>query len=211
MPSLKIRRRPSRRSGKRDRPVRRRSRSGPPPNSRDRSFWPGDPDPLLQGLRAAGRRTPIESSSASHSGPVREGQRDPPVGEDGGHPGELDVHDLRDVGARERAERDHIVDPVQELGTESGAQRAVHFLARALRVVAEVSQGGAGEVRRHDEDRVPEVHGAALAVCQTPIVEDLQQDVEDVLVRLLDLVEEQHGVRSARTASVSWPPSSYPT
>ena len=43
-------------------------------------------------------------------------------------------------------------------------------------------------------DRVLEVDGAALGVGQPAVVEDLQQDVEDVGVRLLDLVEQEHGV-----------------
>jgi hypothetical protein len=42
--------------------------------------------------------------------------------------------------------------------------------------------------------RVPEVDGAALAVRQTSVVEQLQEDLEDVGMRLLDLVEQQHRV-----------------
>ena len=42
-----------------------------------------------------------------------------------------------------------------------------------------------------------EVHRAALAVGQAAVVEHLQQDVEDVGVRLLDLVEEHDGVGPA--------------
>ena len=47
------------------------------------------------------------------------------------------------------------------------------------------------------DDGVAEVHGAALPVGQAAVVEHLQQDVEDVRVRLLDLVEQDHGVRPA--------------
>jgi len=36
-----------------------------------------------------------------------------------------------------------------------------------------------------------------LRVGQPPVLDDLQQDVEDVRVRLLDLVEEEHAVRPA--------------
>ena len=56
--------------------------------------------------------------------------------------------------------------------------------------------------------RVPEVDRAALRVGQPPVVEHLQQHVEDVRVRLLDLVEQQHAYGRRRTASVSWPASS---
>ena len=88
-------------------------------------------------------------------------------------------------------ELDDLVDPVQELGPEDVA----HRLGRA-------------DVRGHDHHRVAEVDRAAVAVGQPPVVEDLQQHVEDLRVRLLDLVEEDDRVRAAATASVSWPPSS---
>ena len=45
--------------------------------------------------------------------------------------------------------------------------------------------------------RVPEVDRAALRVGEPAVVENLQQDVEHVRVRLLDLVEEHDGVRPA--------------
>src|SRR5215469_3160773 len=46
------------------------------------------------------------------------------------------------------------------------------------------------DVRSHDDHRVPEIHGAALSIGQSPVIEYLEQRVEDVPVRLLDLVEE---------------------
>ena len=55
----------------------------------------------------------------------------------------------------------------------------------------------AADVRGHDDDRVLEVDGASLAVGQPAVVEDLQQDVEHVVVRLLDLVEQDDAVRPA--------------
>ncbi len=56
---------------------------------------------------------------------------------------------------------------------------------------------GGADVAGHDDDRVLEVHGAALAVREPAVVEDLQQRVEHVRVRLLDLVEEDDAVRAA--------------
>ena len=52
------------------------------------------------------------------------------------------------------------------------------------------------DVRGHDQHRVAEVDRAALAVGQPPVVEHLQQHVEDLGVRLLDLVEQDDGVRA---------------
>jgi len=52
------------------------------------------------------------------------------------------------------------------------------------------------EVRREDQDGVPEVDRAALTVGEPAVVEHLEQHVEDVGVRLLHLVEEDDGVRA---------------
>ena len=57
--------------------------------------------------------------------------------------------------------------------------------------------GAAAEVARHDEHGVGEVDGAALAVGEAAVVEQLQQHVEHVGVRLLDLVEQHDRVRPA--------------
>ena len=43
---------------------------------------------------------------------------------------------------------------------------------------------------------VPEVHHPALAVGQPAVVENLEQHVEHVRMRLLDLVEQDHAVRA---------------
>ena len=53
------------------------------------------------------------------------------------------------------------------------------------------------DVRRQDDDRVAEVDRAALAVGQASVIEHLQQHVEHVGVRLLDLVEQDHLVGAA--------------
>ena len=55
----------------------------------------------------------------------------------------------------------------------------------------------APEVRGHDDDAVAEVDPATLGVGQVPVLEDLQQDVEDLGMRLLDLVEEHDRVALA--------------
>ena len=59
---------------------------------------------------------------------------------------------------------------------------------------------GAGDVGGHDDDRVLEVHGAPLAICQAAFIEDLEEDVEHVGMRLFDFVEKQDGIRPAAPA-----------
>jgi hypothetical protein len=53
---------------------------------------------------------------------------------------------------------------------------------------------GAG-VGGHDQDDVAEVALLAVVVGQLAVVHHLQQDVEQVRMRLLDLVEQQHAMR----------------
>ena len=67
--------------------------------------------------------------------------------------------------------------------------------------VREAQRGRGGDVagahvRGHDDDGVAEVHGAALGVGKTALLQNLQQDVEHIRMRLLDLVEEHHRVRA---------------
>ena len=53
------------------------------------------------------------------------------------------------------------------------------------------------EIARRDHDRVGEVDDPALAVGEPAVVEDLQEDVVDVRMRLLDLVEQDDANRAA--------------
>ena len=84
------------------------------------------------------------------------------------------------------------VQPVQEFRTEMGADDLHHLRLDLLDALA-VSKAGqemAAEVRGQDDDRVGEIHRPALAVGEAAVVEHLEEDVEDVAMRLLDLVEQ---------------------
>ena len=109
---------------------------------------------------------------------------------------ELQVDDAPDLGLGERVEDHDVVDAVQELGAEVLPQLLRHLrLGRRPLPAAVLQDEVAPDVRRHHDHAVAEVDRAALAVGEAPVVEDLQQDVEHVGVRLLDLVEEDDGVR----------------
>ena len=69
--------------------------------------------------------------------------------------------------------------------------------ARSGSLPGEFKQGGGADVAGHDQHGVAEIHLAALAVGQAAVLENLQQDVEDVRVRLFDFVEQHHGIRTA--------------
>src|SRR5712692_618579 len=129
------------------------------------------------------------------------------------HALQLELHDLPDLGLRQWREHDRRVDAVEELRAEEALHLFLHALLHALVLgihggVVALALGTEAEralalehllreVARHDDDRVAEVDGAALRVRQTALIEDLQQDVEDLGVRLLDLVEQDHAVRLA--------------
>ncbi len=97
----------------------------------------------------------------------------------------------------ERAEADRGVEPVAELGREQALD--VGHLVALLALGGEadrrlVHRLGAG-IGGHDDDDVAEVGLAPVVVGQRAVVHHLQQHVEDVRVRLLDLVEQQHRMR----------------
>ena len=66
-------------------------------------------------------------------------------------------------------------------------------------------------VRSHDDDRILEIHCTSLSIRESTIIQNLEERIENVRMRLIDLVDRitQYGRR--RTASVNCPPSSSPT
>ena len=113
----------------------------------------------------------------------------------------LQIDDARDVLFGERLIEDDLVEPVQKLGAEGVMEQAVNLVLCRLRDLAvgsdAVEQHLAAEVRGQDDDRIFEVYGSALRVCDSAVVEDLQQHVEHVRVRLFNLVKQNDRVRTA--------------
>src|SRR5690606_21168253 len=110
---------------------------------------------------------------------------------------QLTVHDKRDVIFAQRAEHDDVVYAVQELGLEMLPQRRRHLGLHNCPVNSLALQDmRAVDIGRHDDHRVPEVHGASLRIRESPVIQDLQENVEHVRVRLLDLIEKDHRIRA---------------
>jgi hypothetical protein len=63
-------------------------------------------------------------------------------------------------------------------------------------------------VRRHDDDRVLEVDRVAQSIGQLAVFKHLQQQVEHIRMRLLDLVQQHDRVRRTLDALGQLPPSS---
>ena len=95
---------------------------------------------------------------------------------------------------RQPVEQDDLVQPVEELGAEMPAHHIHHlrFDIRDLLVIVHIGEILAAEIAGQDDQRIAEIDHAALPVGQPPVVEHLQQHVEHVAMRLLDLVEQHH-------------------
>ena len=107
------------------------------------------------------------------------------------------LHDLADDLLGQRLEGHHGVQAVAELRREDALDGLVALPVSPAAAEADglaLGVGGAG-VGGHDQDHIAEVDLLAVAVGQLAVVHHLQQDVVDVLVRLLDLVEQDDGVR----------------
>jgi len=115
------------------------------------------------------------------------------------------VQDVLHLFAGERVEDDQFVDPVQEFGVEGfldlfhhgGFHRRIILLDVLLDQEPErfpFRDHAGPHVGGHDDDGVLEVHLVAEVVGQHAVIHDLEQDVERVRVRLLDLVEQHHRI-----------------
>src|SRR5437588_3676295 len=116
----------------------------------------------LQGTRSVDRIVP--GPAYRLLGTVSQLQLQLLVGEQLRQPCQLDVHDAGQLLAAQAVEDDDLVDAVQELGPQLGADRlldaALLLLVHPARDVLRAEVGG------EDDQRIAEVHGAALAVGQ---------------------------------------------
>ena len=99
--------------------------------------------------------------------------------------------------AAERREGDRRVQPVAEFRREQLLDR-FFVLAFALAAAeADGFLGGVGRARigRHDQHDIAEIDLLAVVIGQLAVIHHLQQDVEQVRMRLFDFVEQQHAMR----------------
>mmetsp|Transcript_26776 Transcript_26776/g.58372 ORF Transcript_26776/g.58372 Transcript_26776/m.58372 type:complete len:1072 (-) Transcript_26776:90-3305(-) len=124
---------------------------------------------------------------------------------------EENVRDLLDLLLGQLAEHNDLIQTVQELRSEVALELLVHqgldaAVALVLlgllvigaqeeaKVAATLLNHAGTHVGGHDDERVLEVNGAALAVCQAAVLQNLKHHVEHVGVRLLNLIKQHHGV-----------------
>ncbi len=107
---------------------------------------------------------------------------------------QLDLGDAGDLLATQRFEYHHLVDAVDELGTEMARHRVHHRRPLGVGIAHQLLDLRRAQVRGHDDHRIAEVHGTPLAVGQATVVQHLQEDVEDIRMRLFHLVEQDHRI-----------------
>ena len=64
-----------------------------------------------------------------------------------------------------------------------------------MALVGGLQDGLGPHVAGHDDDGVLEGHCAPLAVRHPPIIQDLEQHVEDICMRFLHLIQQDHRIR----------------
>ena len=92
-------------------------------------------------------------------------------------------------------EHDDLVDAVDEFGTERRLDLGHHReLDHSVVVAGHLLDHLRAEVRRHHDHGVLEVDRTSLPVGHTAVVEHLEEHVEDVGMRLLHFVQQDHAV-----------------
>ncbi len=106
-------------------------------------------------------------------------QRDPAFTQPAAQTIKLDIDDLLQVLFAQRVEDDCFVDAIQKLGPEMMAQCVEDTLLHPFILIsADLSSifenQMAADVRRHDDDRVLEVHDSPLTIGEPSVVQYLQ-------------------------------------
>src|SRR6202050_639104 len=122
---------------------------------------------------------------------------DLPIGEAFAQVFDLDIDDLAQLRLGQRMEHHDLIYAVEELGPEVLTQHFERLSLSFLEVIAlEFEDHLARDVRGHDDDAVFEVYCSPLTIRQAPIVKQLQEHVENIVMRLFDFVEQYDGLLS---------------
>src|SRR6202046_2236274 len=112
------------------------------------------------------------------------------------------INNAQQIVVRERIEQDHFIETVEELGIEHPLHLAHHHVVLTLRhrikflrcesQATLLLQLPRAQVRSEDDDRVAEIHCVSQAVGELSVLENLQQDVVHVRMRLFNLIQQNH-------------------
>ena len=124
------------------------------------------------------------------------------------HAHKLQFHDPLNNAAAERRENNNLVQAIQKFRTEMARQRLTDLLFHIrLPAVARVFLKSresnlthfqsklASDIGGHNDNRIFEIHHAALGVGQAAVVQNLQEDIEHLRMRFFNFVEQNHRIR----------------
>ena len=126
------------------------------------------------------------------------------LGDTRADPAELQFDDLNQHVVGNRIVRDHL-DAAEERGLERLVQlrtqqlgQRVGIRQRFRRLIqASLHHGSRADIRREDDQRMPEVDLTPFGIVERAFVEHLKEHFQHIGVRLLDLVEQDNRVRIA--------------
>ena len=116
---------------------------------------------------------------------------------------DIKFHDLAYFRLSQLPENDDIVKAVKELRAELPFKLALHLvfhtLIAGISIPADIEACAlclrylaCAEVRRHNDDRILEIDLAPLAVSQVAVIQHLEQRIENIRMRLFDLIKQDH-------------------
>ena len=89
-------------------------------------------------------------------------------------------------------EDNDVVDAIQKLRFEMFAQHLRHGFSHLLLVFAYFLYLARAEIGSHNQNGVLEIDSASFRIRQTAVIQDLQQHIEHITVRLFDFVEQDY-------------------
>ncbi len=108
---------------------------------------------------------------------------------------QLQSHNSTDLLLSQPFKDYDLIQPIDELRLEGTVDDLIHH-AHSFLVTRGIQELLAAQIAGHDDHCVGKVDDPALAIGQSAVVEQLQEDVEYIRMRLLNLVEEDDRIRT---------------
>ena len=128
------------------------------------------------------------------SGGIFQYQRNIALAQHAAQPLELYVNDPGNLFARQSMKDHDIVDPIQKFRFEVLTQNFSNRFAYLRLVIADLLNFTRAQIGSHDQNSILEINRASLRISQAAIVENLQQHIEHVRMRLFDFIKENYRI-----------------
>ena len=131
------------------------------------------------------------------AGGITEFEGDPALGQPTTQFLNLQQDNLLDFGFAQRLENNRIIDPVEKFRPEILAQGLLDLTLNLFRnrpVANPFDQILRSDIRGHDNDRILETDRPPFGISGTAVIKNLQQYIENIRMRFLDFVEQDHRI-----------------